>query len=386
MVELEKDVELLDKWMVMIENTTKKSLIEAEEYYNKFWKKLNSGESIFLLHETIIKWKQDYLKNQKSEYFVLKKIKDDYSNENLIFKTSNEMFAQIAINFFKKYKVDRFKPLGNFYNIFELEIEKCVRYEYLYNMITPIITHINNLNEISFKLPQIEDFECKTVKLLIEGVSEFESYKIDSKEIYDEKIKQIEDINKKYVDSYKIDLDLKTKEVYSLEEKLDKEVRINRKNEFLVEYANENMEKANWTPVVQFNNLYWGDNYPALKFLFDFLQKNKTLDVNWSYFSNMMSVGNEEIINMKSTETLSKIELGYLLYMIKDFFISEYSSKRSVYNVWINKKIVIDNQPLTEAYIKKYIRGYNTEKNKFKNSNIIDSLCLNIKNRYNSVI
>ena len=42
MIESEKDIDLLNKWMVMIDNTTKKRLIEAEEFYDKFWKKLNS--------------------------------------------------------------------------------------------------------------------------------------------------------------------------------------------------------------------------------------------------------------------------------------------------------------------------------------------------------
>ena len=384
MIESEKDVDLLDKWMVMIENTTKKSLIEAEEYYKEFWNKFNSGENLFFLHKTIIKWKQDYLKNQNSEYFVIKKLVEDFSDSDsdVFFKNNDEIFAHISISFFR-YKANRSKPLENFYNNFELEIEKCVRYEYLYNMITPIITHINNLNEISFKLPKVEDFEYKTVKLLIEGISEFESYKIDSKEIYDEKIKQIEDINKKYVDRYKIDLDLKTKEVYSLEEKLDKEVKINRKNKFLVEYANESMEKANWTPVVQFNNLYWGDNYPALKVLFDFLQKNKTLDVNWSYFSNMMSVGNEEVINMKSTESLSMMNIGYLLFSIKDFFLPNYRLKRSEYNKWLSKKIYINNVQITDTFIRKDIRGYKTGNNPLKNTEIIHNLCLDISSRYN---
>ena len=384
MIESEKDVDLLDKWMVMIENTTKKSLIEAEEYYKEFWNKFNSGENLFFLHKTIIKWKQDYLKNQNSEYFVIKKLVEDFSDSDsdVFFKNNDEIFAHISISFFR-YKANRSKPLENFYNNFELEIEKCVRYEYLYNMITPIITHINNLNEISFKLPKVEDFEYKTVKLLIEGISEFESYKIDSKEIYDEKIKQIEDINKKYVDRYKIDLDLKTKEVYSLEEKLDKEVKINRKNKFLVEYANESMEKANWTPVVQFNNLYWGDNYPALKVLFDFLQKNKTLDVNWSYFSNMMSVGNEEVINMKSTESLSMMNIGYLLFSIKDFFLPNYRLKRSEYNKWLLKKISINNWQITDTFIRKDIRGYKTGNNPLKNTEIIHNLCLDISSRYN---
>ena len=134
--------------------------------------------------------------------------------------------------------------------------------------------------------------------------------------------------------------------------------------------------------VSQFDKLLWGDNYPALKVLFRYLQQMNALSVNWSYFASKMDYGNMDSINLK-TKILSKQDLGYLLAKIKPFFLNEFNGKPSRYHAIIARKFTIDSIPLESAFFKKYLRMYNSGKipDNLKMSEI-DKLALDITIKY----
>lgn len=119
----------------------------------------------------------------------------------------------------------------------------------------------------------------------------------------------------------------------------------------------EIITQRDYIPVTQFNDLYWGDNYPALKVLFDYLQRMNCIDINWSYFCNCMCVGNFTIINLKST-ILGKHALAYLLAIIKKYFKDDCNGSQEKYLSIVSRKFTIDNDIITKQFFDKYIREY----------------------------
>lgn len=134
--------------------------------------------------------------------------------------------------------------------------------------------------------------------------------------------------------------------------------------------------------VSQFDKLLWGDNYPALKVLFRYLQQMNALPVNWSYFASKMDYGNMDSINL-NTNILSKQDIGFLLAKIKPFFLDEFTGKASRYHAILQRKFTIDNIPFDNSFFKKYVRQYNSGKIpdnlKIKE---IDKLIIDIADKY----
>ncbi|MEP2281312.1 hypothetical protein [Maribacter sp.] len=142
------------------------------------------------------------------------------------------------------------------------------------------------------------------------------------------------------------------------------------------------VREVDYVYVNQFDKLLWGDNYPALKVLFRYLQEMNALSVNWSYFASKMDYGNMDSINL-NTKILSKQDIGYLLAKIKPFFLDEFTGKASRYHAIIGKKFTIDSIPLESSFFKKYLRKYNSGKipDNLKMSEI-DKLALDITIKY----
>lgn len=136
-------------------------------------------------------------------------------------------------------------------------------------------------------------------------------------------------------------------------------------------------------PVNQFNTLYWGDNYPALKVLFDYLQKMNCLDINWSYFAKCMCKGDNEKINLKSY-TLTKNDFGYLLALIRKYFLNQYIVNDKNYEEIILRKFTIDKEPITANFFRKNIRLYIGAKSipTTLKKDELDDLSSQISNRY----
>ena len=186
--------------------------------------------------------------------------------------------------------------------------------------------------------------------------------------------KEIERLNNENMTLFKETLDSKRqKEDYEIEKSsLVKQI----------ERLYKEIIKIDYVPVSQYNNLYWGDNYPALKVLFDFLQKMNCLDINWSYFCECMSIGNFEPINLKSS-VLNLKELGYILSRIKIFFTEDHRATPKKYHAWIQRKILLDQSKLDDNYIKKYVRNYNSKPLQSEKLVVLDDLMLKIAERYN---
>ncbi|MCM4153532.1 hypothetical protein DHD05_18210 [Arenibacter sp. N53] len=186
--------------------------------------------------------------------------------------------------------------------------------------------------------------------------------------------KDNDSLRKKGLESYKEYLDLKGEK-----EMAERKVQnLTSENKIMSKF----LARRDYIYVTQFNELYWGDNYPALKVLFDFLQKMSCLEIGWSYFCHNMCLGNKEPINLNTT-MLNKKELGYLLSQIKRFFSTEIQGSLPKYKTWLQEKISIDNCLINEDFIKNYLRDYNRGKKMVsKNTQEIDLIILKISDRY----
>lgn len=322
-----------------------------------------------------IEWKSNYLKNSNSKYFILKQYlnKDEFS-----FAKKSEVVYQEFLIF-----INGLYPKGkvldkNMLDCLAEDIYTYKKSELYYFAGNKLIDLVNSNNKTQLKLPPIENFEQDIFNQLIESLNKKEELLNKGESIFD-----------KHIASYEktlADKDTENNEQFKLIQNLKRQLSdVNFEIDGL-KFSNslllEEIKRVDYIPVQQFDVLFWGDNYPALKVLFDFLQKMNMIDFNWSYFSNLMCVGNNECFNLNTT-TISKADIGYLIYKIKPFFKHEYSNSTSKYSSWLFRKLFIDNSQIDNNYIKKYVRGYKSGKNPLKNKNIIDNLCEKISLRYN---
>jgi len=231
-----------------------------------------------------------------------------------------------------------------------------------------------------------------------EAISKFKL--MITKSVLEGELKELKDHNHKILDSWKKTLselqscrqsntknenlitELKEKLEISKSEDIIKSIRDLKEHIRDIEfYKTEFYNLANqkdYVYVSQFDKLLWGDNYPSLKVLFNYLQKMNCLSINWSYFASIMDYGNMKPINL-NTNVLSKQDLGYLLAKIKPFFLDEFTGKPSRYHAIIERKFTIDGNSLDHSFFKKYLRQYNSGKipDNLKMSEI-DKLALDI--------
>ena len=194
-----------------------------------------------------------------------------------------------------------------------------------------MINNINNNDNINFKFPNINNFEVDTfdkiynnnITLTNEYNQLLAKYKSDLQDLLEQSQKNKLSHN----NDIKIS-DLKS-EVSKLEEKnlnlkhKVSDLKIDLKYEKAAsEILKKEAVKKDYFSNPQFNNLYWGDNYPALKVLFEFLQVNQIYKYSWSHFASQMSIGDLTVIQFY-TGNINKAELGYLFYQIKSFFSLE---------------------------------------------------------------
>ena len=361
------DDETLAKFVESIENAEKLALDEVKEEYDLLIDELKSKPfNKNGIYKLLINWKSDYLNCLASEFYFVKK----FSNGSIFHKLKGSVHhkvAKVALDLFNNYKKHPFYNRDTFIVEFCDEAYHCIKAEGLYKLANEFIFLINEDIEGTFKLPAIENFEVDMFSLF-----ENQGKRLigEINDVRDEKLK----LESKLIDK-KSKISTLKRNISSLQNKIDfKENHIKILN-------NENSKK-DFTPVTQFNELYWGDNYPALKVLFDFLQKNNVLQENWSYFASQMSIQNLEPINL-NTGILGKKEIGYLLEKIKPFFLSEYRNRKNRYLDVLNRKFYIDFKPIDLNFQKNYIRDYKNTNNWLKTKNEIDNLCHIIANRYN---
>ncbi|WP_282123602.1 hypothetical protein [Algibacter mikhailovii] len=350
---------------------------EKEAYYK------NEDLTIEDLLKNCVNWKFEFISNKNSRYFILKEYLSKHGFD-LRFGYNQEVKHEFYIFLNGLYQIDKTIE-GNLLDEMAADSYNYKKSELNYFAVNELIEIINNNNNTQIKLPPVENFE---IDLLNQLLSEYKRCEASTKEwellcdkhkSYYDKI--IQESNERYFEQIEKfnTVDSKLREVEWQLGDLKADLKFtNNYNEIL---KNE-ISRFDYLPVSQFDNLYWGNNYPALKALFNFLQKMKIVDFNWSHFANLMCVTNSQPFNL-SIESTSKSDIGYLLHCIKGFFVKEFNSSNSVYHKWIEKKIYVDNQPATYGkYIKKYVRGYNKPKNELKHKSLIDDLCAKIENRY----
>lgn len=242
-----------------------------------------------------------------------------------------------------------------------------------------------------------EKFDLNPLRLYMENTllkEDLENLKVSHQELIDmvkklsdEKIKYLSQIsNLEYIiERTKTELGLAHLDLNNLNilnRKIGELKDIKKEAAFTEAQFSQLIKEKDYVYVTQFDKLLWGDNYPALKVLFRYLQQMNTLSVNWSYFASVMDYGNMKPINL-NTYVLAKQDLGYLLAKIKPFFLDEFTGKPSRYHAIIERKFTIDGNSLDRSFFKKYLRQYNSGKlpDNLKMKEI-DKLVIDIADKY----
>ena len=338
----------------------------AEEEFQKEIQKLSNyltskENSLLEIYQTIIDWKHNHLQTLKSIY--------NFAVNNVLYRRlqfRNEDLCQFIIDYWKIHRVFGLSEK----EILDIQREAInyIKYKKLYEASIKMIDLINNDYNYNLKLPKIENFEIDTFKLFRLEIENSNKILKENKTEFREFLDKISEAKNKVGELKSENEDLKMKIRSS--ENLNNNLR---------DYAKR------YEPfyVNQFNDLYWGDNYPALKVFYDFLLKNKIVDFSWSYFANYMSKGNKELFNLNfKWISYNKNDIGYLLYKLSDFIKDGNFRKPGNYKVWVSTKFYVNDKELNKAFTDKYIRGFDTETKGLNNKVEIDILYKNIKKRF----
>lgn len=355
-----------EKLVSPIKKAETKALKDAKLELLQFSETLSTNSlTTNYIYKTLISWRTNYSLNEHNIYsWIINLTK--ISKYNFIDKNDFEILEKIALELYNTHLKSPLYPLNSFFKDLETDTYSYIKSELLYLGANNFIEHINKNNSDLLNLPHIENFEENIFKKL-------ESQNTTLKETNIQMTKEIRQLG---IDI--IDLNYKNKnhilEIEKLKTQLSYKENYNNilKNEIL---------KKDFVYVNQFDKLYWGDNYPALKVLFNFLQKYNIIDCNWSYFASIMSIENLQPISFNSYQ-FNKTEIGYLLERIKPFFLNEYKNTKSRYIDFLTRKIFIDYERIDEIFHKNYIRDYKSSKNQLKHYIEIENLCINIGELY----
>ncbi|MBI9041685.1 hypothetical protein [Lutibacter sp.] len=381
------DREKINQLVEIIVEAEKEGVEEAEKEYNSFLEEFT--EESFdknILYKCILNWKVNYLEDLNSNYHLINHLCENNLSYKILRLNERERFAAASLFFYDFHHKQSILTEQRFIDKLKTSIKISLKNITLFNRAKDIIYYINNDYKYNGKiqLPIIDNFEVGVFTILEDELNEFRSRIKRVINNYDARIEELTNNNiqifndslilEKEVEKYRDNIfDLNTKlKFFSVE----KESLLN-----YIEILKYEISKNDYTPVCQFNELYWGDNYPALKVLFDFLQKHNVVKENWSYFASIMSIQNLEPINLNS-DALGKREIGYLLEKIKPFFLSEFRNRKDVYLSVLTRKFYIDYSPIDNNFQKNYIRDYKKANQWAKTKNIIDILCLDIAKRY----
>jgi hypothetical protein len=286
------------------------------------------------------------------------------------------------------FKIDLLFDFEDFNRQIKEEVYSYKKDEILYLSCINIIDYFNHNIKTRIKLPLIDNFEINS---------------------YQELYLQKNDISSEYdalVKIYNKEVTNLSEEKCSISEKLndkiwelEKKIRSLDSNIYGLKYENREIKSdlkfcRNYSEILrkkviekdyllnpQFVNLYWGDNYPALKVLFDFLQKNRIYQSSWSYFAQQMSIGDLSIIQFY-TGNYNKREIGYMFSKMKPFFTNEFKNSQKRFLIFIQRKFAVDEIFIDDNFCKNNIRTYNKSKDVIKPKHEIDFLCANIASRY----
>jgi hypothetical protein len=362
-----------------IERSLKLAIVDAEKENQNAIEIIKKENDINQLYKLIIERKAHFLKSKTSNYSILHKSYGRFLRRMDV--DDSDKVAKVALLFFIIFKKDIFFDFEDFNKQITEEVYNYKKNEMLYLLCINIIDYFNNDINNTIKFPQIDDFEINS---------------------YQELYLQWNDISIEYgqlVKKYNYEVTNLIEEKFSISGKLnniifelEKKVRLLNSN--ISEIKSDLKYCRNYSEILkkkviekdylinpQFVNLYWGDNYPALKVLFDFLQKNRIYQSSWSYFALQMSIGDLSVIPFY-TGNYNKREIGYMFSKIKPFFTNEFKNTQKRFLIFIQRKFAIDETFIDENFCKNNIRPYNKSKDVIKPKQEIDFLCSNIAFRY----
>ena len=364
---MNNEIVQLEKAIVEAENLADIRWKESINTINKITKK--KDENSFL--RLIINARINYLKSTTSIYAII------LSNDIILDKDKK---LELIVEYFKRtslYNLNREKSV----EVFKNEVAEWKYCTALYNLVCSIIPAVNNDFSHTFKFPQIENFEVDCLNQLLSDNEKINAAYNDLEKIYKDKIDDHFNYEKKLSNDLS---ELKSK-IFKLENenrdvKHENELPENKYN-FINEHFLKNKEALY---VYQFDNLIWGDNYPALKVLYTFFHLNKMIDFNWSTFCNYMQFENSHCFNINTRKpNYLRKDLGYLFYRLHQFFISTSITNKQDYKKWLSNKLYINDKFFSLKMADKYVRGYDSDPTELNQKKAIDSLILDIKKRYN---
>jgi hypothetical protein len=369
-----------------IERSLKLAEVDAEKESKNTIEIIKKNNDLNQLYKFIIECKVNFLKSKTSDYSILHKSYGSFLRR--MNGDDSEKVAKVTLLFFIIFKIDLLFDFENFNRQITEEVYNYKKYEILYLSCINLIDYFNNDLNIPIKFPSIDNFEINSYQELYLQKNDI-SVKFDELvKLFDEKVTNL--IEEKFSVSEKLN-----GKIFELEKKLslldsniydlkceNSEIKLNLK--FCRNYSEILKKKVTEKDYIlnpQFVNLYWGDNYPALKVLFDFLQKNIIYQNSWSYFAQQMSIGDVSVIQFY-TGNYNKREIGYIFYKIKPFFSSEFKNTQKRFLIFIRKKFALDETFIDDNFCKNNIRSYNKSKDVIKPKHEIDFLCANIASRY----
>lgn len=325
--------------------------------------------------ETIFIWKKNYYEVAlNSKYNVIKQ----YLSANSLGLIAKDKSSLDRFNTFINtiYRSSLLNDV-NVEEVLRQDVNAYIKAYYFFIEIDKLIELYNNDLKIKNKIPSKNNFEIGLLKNQREIISDQLSYI----KILQDRCEKLIDKEKKELNKESENNDQLRKEISKLEKVIEALEDDLSEKEAYCNVVKDLYAYKKPDPVNQFNKLYWGDNYPALKVFYDFLLRHNMIDFGWSYFSNIMSIGNNEPFCLECGK-FTQNDVGYLLDRIKPFFLSEYSRPKSNYTDFLVNKLYVDYKVFNEAFANKYVRGYNKDKTKLSNQKIIDNLCTDIKAKY----
>lgn len=389
-----------------------------------------------------MKWKEfenhiDIVPIREADLLIIEKvnkeleswIKTTFNNLNESKDAENE-FVYLFFNIKKKYNEQLIKPIASYETLIKGNDNKF-----------PILFNETNLNRILtifhsiFHYTKVDDrinlfkksfFEFKIAKSkylllkhLIEEMNEnvlspknrlpdFDTFEISILQTLKDKIEiayKSNDSYRKHLEESQISLEKSksdNKERLQLIQRLDNDLSIvNRaksdvemelkiaKNQF--EIIKNHIPVLESSNVIQFDNTYWGDNYPALKVFFNFLNNRGITCLNWSLFASQMCIDDNNPIDLTLND-FSKKDYGFMFYLLKEFFVFDIKKDRSSYDRFLNLKFRINGHKFKKNDISKFVRNYGIdiseigkieqECSELKNQKMIEKLYLDIKTRF----
>lgn len=382
--ELEKDLnaEQVIELSNSIHDSIKLALVDANKEHKQAMKEVAERNDLFDLHKIILLRKVNFLKAKSSDYFILSK----YSRK--VFGTDElEKTSSVALIFFSIFKENFFYSFDKFRDDMSKEVYDFKKSEMLYNSSLSMIQFVNSDMSLAFKLPEIENFEVDSFRLLHDS-------KKEKTKVSEEKLKIIEDYHKKEIarvmallDENRKKRDLLEDELYDLKKDISNFKDEESSNLYKIKILQDQKDylinynlKREPVYVQQFDNTVWGDNYPALKVFYKFLYNYYNINFNWSFFTSMMTIESKDVVNLDlKAKGFTKGETGYLFFKVQEFFID------LIYNDyfnWLSGKITIKGAEISESFFNVRVRDTASSLPNQEHIKLIDKLCKDIGDSY----